>query len=51
MADPRILAEIQCAKLRAEEAEIYRLDAAEPAAGLARLDAAVPPSQQYLRYM
>lgn len=51
MADPRIMAEIQCAKLRAEQAEIYKLDAAEPAAGLARLDAAVPPSQQYLRYM
>ena len=51
MADPRIMAEIQCAKLRAEEAEIYKLDAAEPAAGLARLDAIMSPSKQYLRYM
>jgi hypothetical protein len=51
MADPRIMAEIQCAKLRAEEAEIDKLDAAEPTAGLARLDAMMSPSQHYLRYM
>jgi hypothetical protein len=51
MSDPRIMAEIQCAQLRAEQAEIDELDAAEPAAGLDRLDGIMSPSQHYLRYM